>query len=117
MYLFSKNVDQDTINRINSINKDITDRVSEINANPNKSALIKTRKFLAGGSLESNNCFIVTDNVPPNNKNEILHKWMVILPMSAWEDIDVPIVEHVAIMLPPYLLLWWQSLESIQSLN
>jgi hypothetical protein len=117
MYLFANDVDQTTINHIKHVNEDIIDQVSEINANPNKSALIKSRKFLAGGTLESNNCFIVTDNVPPNNKKEMLDKWMVILPMSAWEDIDVPIVERVAVVLQPYLLIWWQSLESIQAVN
>lgn len=117
MYIFIKNADQATISRIKNVNDDIIKQVNDINAKPNKSGLIKSRKFLAGGSLESNNCFIVTDKVVAKDENEMLHKWMVVLPMSAWEDIDVSIVDRVPIMLPPYLLLWWQSLESIQSLN
>ena len=117
MYLFAKDADELTVKRINDVNAEITKCVNEINSCPNKSILIKSRKFLAGGTLESNNCFIVTDNIPPNDEKDMPHKKVTILPMSAWEDIDVPIVERVAVVLPPYLLIWWQSLESIQAVN
>ena len=117
MYLFVKDADELTVKRINDVNAEITKRVNEINSSPNKSILIKSRKFLAGGTLESNNCFIVTDDIPPNDEKDMLHKKVTILPMSAWEDIDVPVVESIACMLPTHLLIWWQSLESIQSLN
>lgn len=117
MYLFAKDVDKLTMERINNVNTEIAKCVDEINNHPNKSALIKSRKFLAGGSLESNNCFIVTDNIPPSNEKDMLHKKVSILPMSAWEDIDVPVVESVHSILPAHLLLWWQSLESIQQVT
>lgn len=117
MYLFVKDADELTVKRINDVNANITKCVNEINSSPNKSILIKSRKFLAGGTLESNNCFIVTDDIPPNDEKDMLHKKVTILPMSAWEDIDVPVVESIACMLPAHLLLWWQSLESIQHLT
>ena len=117
MYLFAKDADELTVKRINDVNAVITKCVNEINSSPNKSILIKSRKFLAGGTLESNNCFIVTDDIPPDDENDIQHKEVTILPMSAWEDIDVPVVESVPSVLPSHLLLWWQFIESIQHNN
>ena len=117
MYLFAKDADELTAKRINNVNTEIAKCVDEINNHPNKSILIKSRKFLAGGSLESNNCFIVADDIPPVDEKDMLHKKVTILPMSAWEDIDVPVVESISSILPPHLLLWWQSLESIQHVN
>ena len=117
MYLFAKDAGELTVKRINDVNAEITKCVNEINSSPYKSILIKSRKFLAGGTLESNNCFIVTDDIPPDDEKDIQHKKVTILPMSAWEDIDVPVVESVPSVLPSDLLLWWQFLESIQAVN
>ena len=117
MYLFVKDADQAKMEHINTINAVITKCVNEINCSPYKSILIKSRKFLAGGTLESNNCFIVTDDIPPDDEKDIQHKKVTILPMSAWEDIDVPVVESVPSVLPTHLLLWWQFIESIQHNN
>ena len=112
MYLHTESKDPTHINNIKLMNKEIVAAVQEIQRIAKHGFLVKSQSFFCQGSIKSNECFCVSSDVNPED-NEVISTRIWILPMTAWEDIDVKVVDKIKIAMPDKLLLWWQALETV----
>lgn len=112
MYLYTDSKDPVHINNIKLMNKEIVAAVQEIQRIAKHGFLIKSQSFFCQGSIKSNECFCVSTDVKPEDK-EIIPTRIWILPMTAWEDIDIKVVDKINIVMPERVLAWWQALETL----
>lgn len=114
MYLHTQSKDQRYIDAIKLMNNEIVSAVKEIQSIAKHGFLVKSQSFFCQGTIKSNECFCVSADVNPE-ENEVISTRIWILPMTAWEDIDIKPVDKIKIAMPEALLVWWQALESIGS--
>ena len=112
MYLYTDSKDPVHIQNIKIMNNEVIKAVKEIQKITSHGFLVKSQSFFCQGSIKSNECFCVSTDVNPE-ANEVISTRIWILPMTAWEDIDVKVVDKINIVMPDKLLLWWQALETI----
>lgn len=114
MYLHTESKDQKYIDSIKLMNNEIVAAVQEIQSIAKHGFLVKSQSFFCQGTIKSNECFCVSSDVNPE-ENEVISTRIWILPMIAWEDIDVKPVDKIKIAIPGSLLIWWQALETVGS--
>lgn len=114
MYLHTESKDSTHINNIKLMNNEIVAAVQEIQRIAKHGFLIKSQSFFCQGSIKSNECFCVSTDVKPEDK-EVIATRIWILPMTAWEDIDIKVVDKINIILPERVLAWWQALETLSN--
>ena len=114
MYLHTESKDPIHINNIKLMNNVVESAVNEIQSIAKHGFLIKSQSFFCQGSIKSNQCFCVSTDVKPEDK-EVIATRIWILPMTAWEDIEVKPVDKINIVMPERVLAWWQALENVGS--
>ena len=112
MYLHTDSKDPIHINNIKLMNNEVVSAVKQIQKIAEHGFLVKTQSFFCQGSIKSNECFCVSTDVTPET-NEVISTRIWILPMTAWEDIEVKPVDKIKIVIPGSLLIWWQALETV----
>ena len=114
MYLHTESKDPTHINNIKLMNNEIVAAVQEIQKIAKHGFLVKSQSFFCQGTIKNNECFCVSSDVKPED-NEVISTRICILPMTAWEDIDVKVVDKINIVMPERVLAWWQALETVSS--
>ena len=112
MYLHTESKDPTHIQNIKLMNKEIVAAVQEIQRIVSHGFLVKSQSFFCQGTIKSNECFCVSTDVKPE-ENEAIPTRIWILPMTAWEDIDIKAVDKINIVMPERVLAWWQALETL----
>ena len=112
MYLYTESKDPTHINNIKLMNNEIVAAVQEIQRIAKHGFLVKSQSFFCQGTIKSNECFCVSTDVKPDDK-EVISTRIWILPMTAWEDIDIKPVDKIKIVMPKSVLAWWQALETV----
>ncbi len=112
MYLHTELKDPVHIQNIKLMNNEIVAAVNEIQSIAKHGFLVKSQSFFCQGTIKSNECFCVSTDVKPEDK-EIIPTRIWILPMTAWEDIDIKVVDKIKIVMPERILAWWQALETL----
>lgn len=112
MYLYTDSKDPIHINNIKLMNNEVVSAVKDIQQIASHGFLVKSQSFFCQGTIKSNECFCVSTDITPE-ANEVISTRIWILPMSAWEDIDVKPVDKIKIAMPEPLLIWWQALETV----
>ena len=114
MYLHTESKDPVHIQNIKLMNNEIIKAVKDIQQIVSHGFLVKSQSFFCQGTIKSNECFCVSTDVNPE-ENEVISTRIWILPMTAWEDIEVKAVDKINIVMPERVLAWWQALENVGS--